>query len=177
MAMINCPECGQGVSDRATSCIHCGNAIGAAQANVFQQQATQRQPAQQATRPQPAQRTQAATYGNPSPMPKIICIVGMILGIIVAAYGIVGIGGDIGVEGNDDRGFSTVGTVTFGGDFYTESYAATKAAADNVIVVAQNVEDVANLLSAYRIIPIAIGAFMSLFFALKYFEVTYSGGG
>lgn len=24
MALIKCPECGQGVSDRATNCIHCG---------------------------------------------------------------------------------------------------------------------------------------------------------
>ena len=127
------------------------------------------------TSPQISQHAPTATSSQPSNFPKIICIIGMLMGIIVAIYGLVGISEDyISVS----RELTPVSEARFGADFYTLIHYATRAASDNVAVVAQNVEDVAhnvgaviNLLNAYSIIPVAIGVFMFLFFALKLCEV------
>jgi len=88
----------------------------------------------------------------------------MLAGIIIALYGAV-----ISVELSGN--YNSVGQVRFGADFYTEIHAATAAAANNIDSIGNDLTVIGNALAEFRIIPIAIGLFMFLFFALKLGEL------
>ena len=151
----------------------------------------------------------APQHVNPGPhrshmISIILCCLGMLSGIIFSLYGLkvsvdftedqtLNVSGHYASRLSDE--YNTVRHVAFGADFYTEIYAATAAAANNIstlgsdlavvsnnisrigndlTVVANSIESIGNKISVtnetiakFNLIPIAIGIFMFLFFALK----------
>lgn len=108
-------------------------------------------------------------------LPILICCFGILSGIMVIIYSI---GISIDISASTPGNYKNSRDIQFGADFYTESYAATAAAANNVGILGQDVAnigntiaDVANSVTAFRIIPVTMGIFMILFFALKLCEL------
>lgn len=75
---------------------------------------------------------------------KIFNFIGFALGFIIIIVGIV-------LIFNPAHSYSTesVSYCSFGGDFYTEQYAATKAAVSNTAVTANNIRDLGEKLALY----------------------------
>ncbi|MCL2662244.1 MAG: hypothetical protein FWE83_02815 [Oscillospiraceae bacterium] len=123
----------------------------------------------------------------------VIALHGIIISVDFAENKTSNVSGNFTSRLNDE--YETVRRVAFGADFYTEIHAATAAAANNIYylgndlavvsnnisrigndlsVVANNTNSIGNNLTnvgeailALRVVPIAIGLFISLFFALK----------
>jgi len=103
---------------------------------------------------------------------SIVCILGMIAGLIVALLGVT-----TGEISNLPRriDYENVREVRFGADFYTESHSATAAAANNIgelIDVVddssmQMMENLGAVLSVLSLIPISIGIFIIFYFLLQ----------
>lgn len=76
-------------------------------------------------------------------MKKFACALGIILSIALLALGVY-----ILVDGIPEASFSglTVSSTSFGADFYTYSYRATRAAANNVDELGEYVEDASDLM-------------------------------
>ncbi|MDD6279215.1 MAG: hypothetical protein PUA81_05445 [Oscillospiraceae bacterium] len=88
-------------------------------------------------------------------MQVIYCIIGQAAGICSLISGIYGI---------NFYDYDYLRKITFGADFYTEIYAATKAAAGNIIVLGGVMEKFANAFL------ICTGIFMIAFFGLSLFK-------
>ena len=71
-------------------------------------------------------------------------LIGLITGIITIVVGVVFL-----VNPPDFSTTKSVDRLTFGADFYTEEYSATKVAGDNVAVVADNLEIIAKTNAKY----------------------------
>lgn len=85
-------------------------------------------------------------------MQIIYCIIGQAAGIYSLISGIDGIG---------FYGHNSLDQITFGADFYTEIYAATKAATSSIIALGNTVEKFANAFLIFT------GIFMFAFFGLN----------
>lgn len=74
-------------------------------------------------------------------------ILGVIIGISLVIVGVVFL---VNTPGISDFGFTTsVESASFGGDYYSYQYKATKAAADNISDVAEDIVVLAKNLSVY----------------------------
>jgi len=103
-------------------------------------------------------------------MSIVIASIGMITGVIVMLFGFTAFDTlPIGWQSE----YTTVREVRFGADFYTEIYAATRAATNNLATLGSDVTSIGNIVRDLTIIPISIGAFMLLHFALKLSEIMH----
>lgn len=97
----------------------------------------------------------------------VFSVFGVILGIVILIMGIV----TMNTKPND---YSTTSTdsYTFGADFYTEQYKATKHAADNAKATANNVRELGSTMATcFGTLLLATGLLVS-FFSLKKAVVT-----
>ena len=95
---------------------------------------------------------------------KTFALIGVIIGFVTIIIGIV-------FMATPPESFSThsVGTARFGGDYYTEEYAATKAASDNAAIVANNIRELGKANARYAgTFFIILGLIVILFFGEKY---------
>lgn len=97
---------------------------------------------------------------------KIICILGMVAGVIIA---ILGFYSEYHV---DLSRYDDVRAVRFGADFYTEIHSATATAANNINAQTQQMAaNFYDLSSIVRLIPISIGAVMFFHFLLQFTKI------
>ena len=107
---------------------------------------------------------------------KIICVIGMLVGLLIILLGITS-GGTIASQRHFDS--DNVREVRFGADFYTEIHNATATAANNIgelILLVdssteQLVESFGLIASALRLIPISIGLLMFFSFLLQFVKI------
>lgn len=88
-------------------------------------------------------------------MQIIYCIIGQAAGI----YSLI-----LGIDGISFYGHNYLDKITFGADFYTEIYGATKAATSSIIALGDMMEKFANAFM------ICAGIFMFAFFGLNLFK-------
>ena len=96
---------------------------------------------------------------------KIFYLIGMILGLLVIMMGVI-------LIFTPAKAYSTttVKSVTFGGDYYTEEYKATKAAVSNAAAIANNIRELGEKLALYvGLAFITAGTFIDLHYAKKFF--------
>ena len=96
---------------------------------------------------------------------KTINLIGMILGLAVIVLGIVLI-----FTPAKTYSANSVKSITFGADFYTEEYNATKVAAGNAAVTANNIRELGKKVALYVGLAFVIaGAVIELEYSKKYF--------
>ncbi len=111
MALVKCPNCGSSVSDSAKICVKCNSVLNNDNLAV----------------------THSSMVNNEKSIillktKKTMCMIVCLLGLFLAILGIVIFAEALGKKYNSKYVYDT----SFGGDFYTYEYRATKAAADNV---------------------------------------------
>lgn len=94
-------------------------------------------------------------------------LAGFILGIAVIIVGICFI-----FTPAEHYSTTSVEDTSFGGDFYTYEYAATRAAARNAAITANNIRELSAKLALYNgTFLIALGVLMVLYYGKQYFCV------
>lgn len=89
---------------------------------------------------------------------KIIHVLGLLLGIVMMIAGLITMN-----TPPDSYSTASVSFAAFGGDYYTEQYAATKAAVQNTAATANYLEDIGGkLVSCIGLGFLFSGAFVSL---------------
>lgn len=92
-------------------------------------------------------------------------LIGAILGIVILIMGIVFM-----ASPPDSYSTTTTDYASFGGDFYTYEYKATRAAASNAAVAANNVRELGAAQANYfGFLFITIGALTTVYYGKKYF--------
>ena len=92
-------------------------------------------------------------------------LIGVILGIVILIAGIA-------FMKSPPESYSTTSTdyATFGGDFYTYEYKATRAAASNAAVTANNIRELgATMAKCFGFLFVAIGSLTTVYYGKKYF--------
>lgn len=101
----------------------------------------------------------AISAGRTNKIPFIMQVIYCIIGQAAGIYSLI-----LGIDGISFYGHNYLDKITFGADFYTEIYAATKAAASSIIALGDVMEKFANAFL------ICIGIFMLAFFGLSLFK-------
>ena len=93
-----------------------------------------------------------------------------LLGIVISVAAIV-VGFIVIASPAKSYSASSVDHVAFGGDFYTEEYAATRAAVSNTAVTANNIRELGGKLALYAGLTFIFGgAFAGVSFAKQFFD-------
>lgn len=101
----------------------------------------------------------AISAGRTNKIPFIMQVIYCIIGQAAGIYSLI-----LGIDGISFYGHNYLDKITFGADFYTEIYAATKAAASSIIALGDVMEKFANAFL------ICTGIFMLAFFGLSLFK-------